>query len=163
MPRGDPRPFPSSVGYPYDWPGRPRRMARAEVDLWQWFIERYPDRYDTVWFDTMIPSDPLLEQPSPECPSDVSAKWAWCWHCLTCLRADVLGQFDGFHQIIEIRSNPRLHTFLQAVHITSLYVHRYPNLTWRSPMVICDALPLHIKMVDGLEVITLIQRAGYEH
>lgn len=184
MPRGDPNPFPQSSGYLYHWPGRPRRMAHAEIDLWRWFVDRFPTNYDRVWFDTMIPSNPLSPQPSAVCPAGITDKWSWCWQCLTCLRADVLARgikpppdrntpfsnpdwpgphkLPMYHQVIEIRSNPRFQTLLQSIHITSLYIHRYPNHKWRPPMVICDSLPLHIKLTDGLEVITLIQRADYD-
>lgn len=161
MARGDPNPFPTSKGYPFTWSGKPRRMASIEIQLWQWFIRQFPKRFDNVWFDAMIPSDPSLTQPSPDCPANMKTKWPWVWGCLTCLRADVLGQHRNEHQIIEIRSNPRLQTLYQSIHITLLFTHRYPDLQFRPPIVICNSIPTHIKMIKELKIITLIQRAEY--
>lgn len=180
MPRGDPKPFPFSAGYHYNWRGRPRRMARAEVVLWHWFVDRYPRAFDRVWFDVMIPSDPVRAQPLPACPSGNLDKWLWVWHCLTCLRADVLGSIREpasprntpysnpnwpgkqplrtYYRVIEIRSDPRFATPLQAKHITDLFIQRYPSLSFRPPLVICNQVPDYLKMSGGLETVDLIQR-----
>lgn len=161
MPRGDPCSFPYTDGYPYNWMGRPRRMARAEVILWHWFIANYSDRYVRVWFDVMVPSDPALAQPLVTCPSGDVEKWLWVWHCLTCLRADVLGFTGSTYQIIEIRSDARFATPLQANHITDLFIGRYSCYSFLPPLIISDFVPDYIKMSHSLAKVELIERESY--
>lgn len=159
MPRGDPVPFPSSVGYAYSWAGRPRRMARAEIVLWHWFVNKYPSYFDRVWFDVMIPSDMQALTPDAKCPLARDAKWPWVWDCLTCLRADVVARKGLTYQVVELRSQPLFATMGMALRLTEYFTNRYPTLKWSPPMVICDDLRLYIKLDGDYAKITLINRS----
>ncbi len=133
-------------------------MAKAEIDLWHWFILKYPELYDRVWFDVMIPSDPDLLTPLETCPSSEHAKWQWVWECLTCLRCDVLARRGLYYQVIEIRYAPRFQVMSMALKLTELFKQRFPNLRLLQPVLLCYDRPMYIKLTGMHATVTLIRR-----
>lgn len=133
--------FGHCAGLPYDWPGRPRRMAVAERALWGTFKLAHPALFTEVWYDAHIPRNPGENLPPPRPDESCDDALTRCWQALTCLRADVIGRQDDRYTIIELHLYPQEANLGRLRRYDWLARQHWPALNWQRPMMLSAARP----------------------
>ena len=108
-------------------------LLGEDKGVWERFILKYPDRFDTVDYDIHVGS-------GIETPGEPESKPAEQWQELTRKRIDVVGWKANFPQIIEVKKRVGLPTLGQVLGYDFLYKIEHPTLIVRPPLVLCSRI-----------------------
>lgn len=108
-------------------------LIGEDTDVWNRFILKYPDKFDTVDYDVKVglgaDTSPLTEQYAKD-----------YWKSLTMKRIDVIGHKNGFVTIIEVKKRASLFTLGQILGYKFLYLREYPEQRTVRTLIICSAI-----------------------
>lgn len=135
--------------WPYRKLSKYPHMKPADVLIWERFIEKYPDAYDTVQYDFWVGSPPPFN-PIVNNETEGSADGLYR------RKIDVVGHKDGNITIIEIKPKAGLSAIGQVKGYTKLYVRdEVPNETTRS-IIITDQVSTDVQEVARDEGVLII-------
>lgn len=132
--------FPHTGGYPWDWNGWPPHLTPAEATLAKWYFGHEPIKPDRVFYDVPVdgvPGDAGLPSGRHE-PTTI--KFARMWKRLTAKRIDAIAEHQGEYQIIEFRPHVKAQTIGEVVMYRALAQGEYPDLYWRTPIVVAKII-----------------------
>lgn len=104
-----------------------------DTAVWNRFILKYPDKFDTVSYDIKVGkgTDPN---------SIKGDKTGEYWAMLTKKRIDVVGFKDDFVTIIEVKKRTTLFTLGQILGYKFLYLREHPELKVVSSLIVCSTI-----------------------
>lgn len=95
-------------------------LIGEDTEVWNRFILKYPDMFDTVDYDIKVglgaDTTPIEEQTSKE-----------YWAELTKKRIDVIGYKNNFVTIVEVKKRASLLTLGQVLGYRYLYLREFPD------------------------------------
>ncbi|MBA7522150.1 hypothetical protein ES705_14267 [subsurface metagenome] len=104
------------------------QLIGEDKEVWDRFIQKYPDRFDTVDYDVHVGS-------GKETPEEPESKPAQQWKDLTRKRIDVIGWNRDFATIIKVNKRVGLPTLGQVFEYRYLY-HRENSDVFLKPLLI---------------------------
>lgn len=126
----------------YEFRHKYPHLIGEDTEVWNRFILKYPDKFDTVDYDIHIGkgvnTDPIPEQSSKN-----------YWADLTKKRIDVIGFKGNFVTIIEVKKRVSLATLGQVLGYKFLYLREHPEISVVSTLIICSAIDQDDKDVLG--------------
>lgn len=125
-------PYEIRVKYPHL---RPR-----DVEIWQHFIQKNPDRFNRVFYDYRV-GDP------EDWPEDAPRYIALAWKDLTMWQIDVTAEDDDFLYIIELKPFARSTAIGQALAYKILFDREEKPWKPTIPVVITDTILKSTKYV----------------
>ncbi len=108
-------------------------LLGEDIPVWNRFISKYPDRFDTVDYDILVGKG----GDTSNIPDDNSKKQ---WVQLTRKRIDVIGYKNGFPTIIEVKKRVSLSTLGQVLGYRFLYLAEHPELPSVKIFIICSSI-----------------------
>ena len=108
-------------------------LIGEDTEVWNHFILRYPDRFDTVDYDVKVGkgvnTDILTETESRK-----------YWSKLTKKRIDVIGYKDSLITIIEVKKRATLFTLGQILGYRFLFLREHPEIPAVKTFIICSKI-----------------------
>lgn len=105
----------------YEFRHKYPHLIGEDTEVWNRFILKYPDRFDTVDYDIKVgrgaDTTPIQEQTSKE-----------YWAQLTKKRIDVIGYKNNFVTIVEVKKRGSLFTLGQILGYKYLYLREFPEV-----------------------------------
>lgn len=108
-------------------------LIGEDKEVWNRFIAKFPDRFDTVDYDIHVGS-------GIETHEDPESKPAQQWRDLTRKRIDVIGWKGDFATIIEVKKRVGLPTLGQALGYRFLYHRENPGILLKPFLIICSQI-----------------------
>ncbi|MBA7522558.1 hypothetical protein ES705_14677 [subsurface metagenome] len=108
-------------------------LLGEDKGVWERFILKYPDRFDTVDYDIHVGS-------GIETPGEPESKPAEQWQELTRKRIDVIGWKNNNATIIEVKKRVGLPALGQILGYLFLYRREHPNIHLFSPLIVCSQI-----------------------
>lgn len=106
-------------------------MKPYDVEIWNRFIEKYPDAYRGVLYDFCVGT-------GTEMPDEIPAEWQPGLAKLGKYKIDVVGFSDGFIDIIEIKPRAGMKAIGQALCYARLFTEEYDTDEIVVPTIITD-------------------------
>lgn len=119
--------------YNYEQMRKYPHMIGEDTDVWNRFILRFPNRFDTVDYDVHIGKGVNTSPISN--PTDQHY-----WAQLTKKRIDVIGYKASFITIIEVKKRAVLFTLGQILGYKFLYLREHPEQKGVRTLVICSKI-----------------------
>lgn len=105
----------------YEFRHKYPHLIGEDTEVWNRFILKYPDIFDTVDYDFKVgrgaDTTPINEQSSKE-----------YWAELTKKRIDVIGYKNNFVTIVEVKKRASLFTLGQILGYRYLYLREFPEV-----------------------------------
>jgi len=105
----------------YEFRHKYPHLIGEDTEVWNRFILKYPDKFDTVDYDVKVgrgaDTTPIDEQSSKE-----------YWAELTKKRIDVIGYKNNFVTIVEVKKRASLFTLGQILGYKYLYLREFPEV-----------------------------------
>jgi len=105
----------------YEYRHKYPHLIGEDTEVWNRFILKYPDKFDTVDYDIKVgrgaDTTPLTEQYAKD-----------YWKNLTKKRIDVIGYKNNFLTIIEVKKRASLFTLGQILGYKYLYLREFPEV-----------------------------------
>jgi len=105
----------------YEYRHKYPHLIGEDTEVWNRFILKYPDKFDTVDYDFKVgrgaDTTPIEQQSSKE-----------YWAELTKKRIDVIGYKNNFVTIIEVKKRASLFTLGQILGYKYLYLREFPEV-----------------------------------
>ena len=117
----------------YEWRHKYPHLIGDDKEVWNRFIERYPDRFDTVDYDVHVGS-------GIDAPDEPDEKSAAQWKDLTRKRIDVVGWKADFPTIIEVKKRVGLATLGQVLGYRFLYLREYTEISSVPLLIVCSQI-----------------------
>ncbi len=130
--------FPFQPGFKPTWAGRPRRLVKAERELWQWWRKKFGQSYNEFWFDVPLDGQTPGEQILPPLANTLAPKWQRVWKDVTSKRADAIGLQGSIYRIIELRSEVKPETLGEIQQYVTLAVMEHEGLRFGQSVLIAD-------------------------
>lgn len=126
-------------------------MIGEDSEVWRRFINRFPNRFDTVDYDVKVGSGVSVDS-IPE------QKYQSYWSQLTKKRIDVVAFKDKMVTIIEVKKKGSLFTLGQILGYKFLYKRSNPEIPLIKTLIVCASIfPDDIAILDhyGLDFIVV--------
>lgn len=121
-------------------------LLGEDVPVWNRFIELYPDRFDTVDYDTHVGSG--IDTPTGPI-DEVSEQW----RNLTKKRIDAIGWKGELPTIVEVKFRVGLDTLGQILGYRFLYLEAHPDIKGIPILIVCALIgPDDIHVLDHFNV-----------
>lgn len=108
-------------------------LIGEDSEVWQRFIYKYPERFDTVDYDVHVgkgvDTGPILEENSKR-----------YWAELTKKRIDVIGYKNQLITIVEVKKRATLFTLGQVLGYRFLYLRDNPEIPSVRTFIICEKI-----------------------
>jgi len=108
-------------------------LIGEDREVWDRFVQKYPNRFDTVDYDIHVGS-------GIEAPGEPESKPAEQWKDLTRKRIDVVGWNTDFATIIEVKKRVGLPALGQVLGYRFLYRREYPDVSLKPLLIICSQI-----------------------
>ncbi len=108
-------------------------LLGEDVPVWNRFIDKFPDRFNTVDYDVHVGSGILTK-------FEPSENYSKQWLDLTKKRIDVIGWKDNKPTIIEIKYRVGLDTLGQILGYRALYLKENPETLGLPILVVCNII-----------------------
>ncbi len=108
-------------------------LIGEDTEVWNRFILRFPDRFDTVDYDVKVGKGSGADS-----FTDETAKKYWIQ--LTQKRIDVIGHKNNFITIIEVKNRVSLHTLGQILGYRFLYLKENPEIKSVKTLIVCSSI-----------------------
>jgi len=108
-------------------------LIGEDIHVWNKFVLKFPDRFDTVDYDLKVGKGANTESLSQ--PKDKKT-----WSDLTKKRIDVIGYKDSIITIVEVKARVGLFTLGQILGYKFLYLLEYPELTSIRTLIVCSSI-----------------------
>lgn len=108
-------------------------LIGEDNEVWTRFIEKYPDRFETVDYDIKVGEGAKIFH----IDDTASQKY---WTMLTKKRIDVIGYKNNFVILIEVKKRAGLYTLGQILGYRFLYRREHPTHTLQPVLVICESI-----------------------
>ena len=135
--------------YPYGKLSKYPHMKPADVLLWERFIEKYPNAYDTCEYDVWIGTPPPFDTTvNLETGGDVEGLYR--------LKIDVVAHTGGRIDVIELKPRARLSSLGQVKGYARLYARDLKPTGELRPVIITDTLfpdMPELCKIEGIELI----------
>lgn len=105
-------------------------LIGEDKEVWDRFILKYPDRFDTVDYDVHVGS-------GIDAPDEVDNKTAEQWKDLTRKRIDVVAWKRNSPTIIEVKKRVGLPTLGQVLGYRFLYLREYTEISSIPLLIVC--------------------------
>jgi hypothetical protein len=105
-------------------------LIGEDKEVWDRFVRKFPDRFDTVDYDVHVGS-------GIETPEEPESKPAQQWKDLTRKRIDVIGWQQDFATIIEVKKRVGLATLGQVLGYRFLYRRENPAVLLKPLLILC--------------------------
>ncbi len=119
--------------YNYEQMRKYPHMIGEDTEVWERFILRFPNRFDTVDYDFHVgkgvDTSPIR--------NDADKTY---WAQLTKKRIDVIGYKNILVTIIEVKKRATLFTLGQILGYRFLYLREHPELKGVLSLIICDKI-----------------------
>jgi hypothetical protein len=123
-------------------------MKPNDVAIWERFIEKYPDQYETVIYDFAIGDvPPFMEQ--------TSSVEGQAMRELYKLKIDVLGFRDGFIDLIEVKQDASASSIGQLVGYVALYMRDEKPTLPIVPVLITNTLKTNMDFLTTQQGVKL--------
>lgn len=113
----------------YETRHRYPHLIGEDTEVWNRFILKYPEKFDTVDYDVKVgrgaDTTPIEEQSSKD-----------YWANLTKKRIDVIGYKNNFVTIVEVKKRVSLFTLGQILGYKYLYLKEFPKLLSVSTLIV---------------------------
>jgi hypothetical protein len=107
--------------YPYRKLDRYPGLHSGEAPIWESFMDAHPDRYNEVWYDTLVGA-------AKDIPPQYTTEIQGMWNQVTKKRIDVVGARFGRLSIIEVKTMVLLGAFGQLLGYRSLLRKADPHI-----------------------------------
>jgi len=104
-----------------------------DTEVWNRFIQQYPDKFDTVDYDIKVGKGT-----GANTFTDETAKNYWIQ--LTQKRIDVIGYKNTIITIIEVKKRVGLHTLGQILGYRFLYLRENPDIKLVKTLIVCSSI-----------------------
>lgn len=108
-------------------------LIGEDTDVWDRFILKFPDRFETVDYDVHVGS-------GTETPEDWLESSKQYWSKMTKKRIDVIGWKGNFATIIEVKNRVGLHTLGQILGYRFLYHRENPEIVLLPSLIVCSRI-----------------------
>lgn len=108
-------------------------LIGEDKDVWDRFVQKYPNRFDTVDYDVHVGS-------GIETPEEPESKPAEQWRDLTRKRIDVVAWKGDFATIIEVKKRVGLATLGQVLGYRFLYRRENPDVSLKPLLILCSQI-----------------------
>ncbi|MBA7523135.1 hypothetical protein ES705_15258 [subsurface metagenome] len=108
-------------------------LIGEDKDVWERFVLKFPNRFDTVDYDIHVGS-------GIEIPEEPESKPAQQWKDLTRKRIDVVGWKINFATIIEVKKRVGLPTLGQVLGYRFLYQCQNPSTFLSPALIVCSQI-----------------------
>lgn len=108
-------------------------LIGEDKEVWDRFVRKYPDRFDTVDYDVHVGS-------GIESPEEVDTKSAEQWKDLTRKRIDAVGWNNNLPTIIEVKKRVGLPTLGQVLGYRFLYLREYTEISFAPLLIVCSQI-----------------------
>lgn len=137
-------PFVKQSKYPH--------MDQQDIKVWERFIEKYPDYYDSVDYDVRVGE-------GREYPMAEEGPYKEDMKLLTQLRIDAVGYKGDEIHIIEVKPRLSFTALGQTITYTNLYAKTYPVSNRLIPVVVAEEeVPDVRKTADDMGITVLLDR-----
>ena len=106
-------------------------LIGEDIEVWNRFILKFPDKFDTVDYDVLVGKGAETE-PIPE------ENYRRFWSNLTKKRIDVIGWNKDFATIIEVKNRATLFSLGQILGYKFLYLREYPEQRAVKTLIVCS-------------------------
>jgi len=108
-------------------------LIGEDSNIWQRFVSKYPDKFDTVDYDIHVGkgvnTDVLSEEKDKRYWAELSKK-----------RIDIIGYKDNLITIIEVKKRATLFTLGQVLGYRFLYLLDHPEVSSVKLFIICSTI-----------------------
>lgn len=108
-------------------------LIGEDTEVWNRFILKHPEKFDTVNYDVHIGKGANTEP----IPDKTSKKY---WADLTKKRIDVVAYKNDFVTIIEVKKRVSLATLGQVLGYKFLFLREHPEIPVASTLIICSSI-----------------------
>jgi len=108
-------------------------MIGEESDIWNRFIDAYPDIFNTVDYDFRVGEGAIT-------PDDLDENYKRMVTMLSQKRIDVLGWIGDSPTIIEVKSRVGLSTLGQILGYRTLFMNDFAHLGVPGCLVVCEVI-----------------------
>ncbi len=108
-------------------------LIGEDKEVWERFVLKYPDKFDTVDYDVHVGS-------GIETPEEHESKPAQQWKDLTRKRIDVVAWKNDFATIIEVKKRVGLATLGQVLGYRFLYLLEHTEISSVSLLIVCSQI-----------------------
>jgi len=108
-------------------------LLGEDKEVWDRFIRKYPDKFETVDYDVHVGS-------GIETPEEPESKPAQQWKDLTRKRIDVVGWNINFATIVEVKKRVGLPTLGQVLGYRFLYQRENPGTFLSPSLIVCSQI-----------------------
>ena len=108
-------------------------LVGEDTDVWNRFLQRFPDRFDTVDYDVHVGKGAKVFT----IPDEKSQKY---WTQLTKKRIDVIAWKDNLVTIIEVKKRVGLYTLGQILGYKFLYQCDHPEIKFIRSLIVCSTI-----------------------
>lgn len=126
--------------YPFEVMSNYPNLDCKDKEVWDRFIRKYPDRFDTVDYDVHVGS--VIET-----PEEPESKMSEQWNDLTRKTIDVIGWKNNSATIIEVRNRFGLATLGQVLGYHVLYHRDNPDVLLKPPLTVCSFIDQDVSYV----------------
>ena len=121
-------------------------MIGEDSAVWQRFIIRFPDRFNTVDYDIKVGT-------GADTNYITDPKYSSYWSNLTKKRIDVVAYKDKIATIIEVKNKASLFTLGQILGYKFLFTQSNPELTSIQTLIVCSVIsPDDISILDHYKI-----------
>ncbi len=119
--------------YNYEKMRKYPHLLGEDIPVWNQFIEKFPDRFNTVDYDVHVGAG--IESLPNEEPA-----FSQQFRALTQKRIDVIGWKNNLPTIIEVKHRVGLDTLGQILGYRALYLRENPEIPGLPVLVVCQIL-----------------------
>lgn len=126
-------------------------LTEGEGDIWQRFIEKYPDYFDTCWYDVELGTPRNFDTEMSE-PYQSHHKY------LGGYKIDVLGEKNGRKCIVEVKKQATTKALGEIWCYEFLYLKDHPEETEIDLLILTDEEMPHMREIcegDGVQLVVV--------
>lgn len=132
--------------YNYEQMRKYPHLLGEDIPVWDRFIEKYPDRFDTIDYDVHVG---IGITPDKNTEDEASRQWI----LLTQKRIDAVGWKNNQPTIIEVKNRVGLDTLGQVLGYRFLYLREFPEILGLPILIVCAVIgPDDISVLEHFNV-----------
>lgn len=125
---------------PYELRRKYPHMLGEDIPIWERFVAKFPDRFDSVDYDWRVGQGMDLDQGWEEGIKRMAT-------AISQKRIDVVGWLGDQLTIIEVKKSVSTGTLGQILTYRSLFVHEFPYFEIPALLVVCEFLGIDDRTV----------------
>lgn len=126
--------------FPYEPRHKYPHMLGEDVAIWERFVTKFPDRYDSVDYDWRVGQGMDLDEGWEDNVKRMAT-------AITQKRIDVVGWRKEQLTIIEVKRSVSIGTLGQVLGYRSLFIKEFPNFNIPELLVVCESIGIDDRTV----------------